>query len=169
MFNPFAAFEPRYLPEFRKKGVIAFVKQAYARGKNLLEENPRASFMLSHYNEMQLANQHIESLTHDPSAQLILLDKDDGYSALEKLLENKNALYYTRLLLKDANHKAKKMLDKKIHTYIDRKSGWNPRGYDEVGFNLDIIFGQIYVDFKYRGKEIKIKLEELENQKDYVL
>ncbi len=169
MFNPFSIFDPRYLPEFRKKGVIAFVQQQYSRGKNLLEASPRPAYLLSHYNDMQVASQHMDALKHDAAARLIVLNEGSNYEELQTLLHTKDALFYTRLLIKDANIKVRKLLDKKNHAYIDKKTDWQPRSYDDIVFDLDIIFGELYARFRYRGREIKIKLEELENQKDYVL
>ena len=169
MFNPFSHFDPRYLPEFKKKGIRAFVMQLYERGRNMLEDNPRPAYLLSHFDRLDIANQHFDALKHDSTRQLFMLGDSAQYNELQNRLRSTDAVYYTRLIIKDANQKAQKILDKKIHAYIDYKTSWRPSRYDEVSFELDVIFGQIYVLLKFKGRDVKIKLEELENQKDYVL
>lgn len=169
MFNPFAAFDPRYLPEFKKKGVKVFIMQRYDRGRNLLESPPRPAYLLSHFDRLDVANQHFDALKHDDTRNMFILDDMAQYEELQNRVQQKEAIYYTRLVVKDANLKAQKILDKKIRAYIDNKTSWRPSRYDELGFELDVIFGQIYVILTFKGRDIQIKLEELENQKDYVL
>ena len=168
MFNPFAPFEPKFLPGFQQKGVKAFIKQTYERGRNFLEENPAPSFLLIHTDDIGLAQEHYDAIKHDPNRELFVLSDPEQLADLKKLLVSKSARYYTMLTIKDANDRAKKLLHKKIRTYVDTKTDWHPHNWELVIFALDFIFGEVYVKLKYGAREIKIKMEELENMK-YVL
>jgi hypothetical protein len=72
------------------------------------------------------------------------------------------------LKVKDAELKARKVLDKKIRAFIEYKLGWQPGRNDDVSFNLDVQFGEVYAELKFRSKQIKVKLEEIETG-NYVL
>ena len=75
---------------------------------------------------------------------------------------------FTMLKVKDAEYKARKVLDKKLRYYIDTRLQWRPNGSDDVVFSLDVQFGEVYARLKFRSKEIMVKLEEIENA-SYVL
>jgi hypothetical protein len=169
MFNPFAAFEPRFLSGFRQRGVKAFVQQTYERGRNLLEEDPRPAYLLIHFNNEKKAREHFEAIKTDPGRQLFITDDLDDYRKLQTLLNDPAAgRFYTMLKIKDAELKAQKFLDKRIRSYIDFKTNWRPARYESVHFSLDFIFGEIYVQLKCGARSVKMRIEELENQK-YVL
>jgi hypothetical protein len=164
MFNPFAVFEPRFLEAFKQKGVKAFVRQTYNRGRNLLEQEPAPSYLLIHFNDENKAREHFEAIQTDAGRQLYKVDEPADFRQLHTLLNQpQGQRFYTILTIPNVNQKAKKILDKKIRYYIDHKTGWHPRSYEEVSFSFEIIFGEIYVRLVYGPKHVKLKLDEFEN------
>jgi hypothetical protein len=170
MFNPFSPFDPHLLTGFRQKGVQAFVRQTYDRGRNMLEAEPQPSFILIHFNKAIKAREHFDAIKTDPNRQLYIVDDPADWQALQELLNNPpGQRYYTILTIKDVNEKARIVLDKKIRYYIDHRTNWKPKGYEQISFSLDIIFGEIYGRLRYGPREVKMKLDDLENQQGYVL
>lgn len=167
MYNPFPRYELKYLSGFKQKGVKCFVKQSYPRGQNRLEENPKPSYLLSHYNDKGLALEHLDALKHDPEAGILMLDDEVDFTELKRLSDSSQYVY---MYFKQANGEvmARKALDKKLHAYIDYKLGWKVPGGQFVNMKLDFVFGDIYVELRHGTKYAKVKMEEIENPK-YVL
>jgi hypothetical protein len=169
MFNPLASFELRFLPLFKQKGVKAFVKQTYERGRNMLEENPRPAYLLIHFADEKIAMEHFEAIKSDPDRYIYYIDKKQDWEELVKMVRNTSEhCFYSLLMVKNVNERARAVLDKKIRRFINYKTNWNPSRYDHVFFSLDIIFGEIYVQLSHGNKLEKLKLDEFENM-SYVL
>ena len=167
MFNPFAVFEPHFLQGFRQKGVVAFVQQTYDRGR--LPSDARPAFLLTHFDRMDWAREHYDVLQRDPHRKVFLIERPEGMQALRQTLLAKEAVYYTGLLVKDANKKAKKSLEKSIRSYIERETSWRPVRDEEVDFSLEIHFGQLYARLIYGRESVREKLDSLENSWKHVL
>lgn len=167
MYNPFPRYELKYLAPFKQKGVKCFVKQSYPRGQNKLEENPRPSFLLSHYNDRGLALEHLDSLKHDPEAHILMMDEEADFAELKRLADFAQYVYMY-FKPKDGEQQARRLPDKKLHAYIDYKLGWKVPGGQLVNMKLDFIFGDLYVELRHGTKYAKVKIEEIENPK-YVL
>lgn len=170
MYNPFPRYEIKYLGPFKQKGVTCFVKQSYPRGANRLEENSKPSLLISHYTDKGLALEHLDALKHDPHACLLMLDEPADVAELQRM-GSKDAGEYVYMYFKQPGGEqlARKYLDKKLHAYIDFKLGWNVPGHSLVKMKLDYIFGEIYVELRHGTKYHKVKLEEIETTKGYVL
>lgn len=170
MFNPFPLFDVKYLGGFKQKGVKCFVKQTYDRGRNLLEDNPRPSFLISHYTDKGLALEHMDALKHDSKACILMIDNEDDLKELQRMgSKHSDSLVYMYFKQADGEIRAKKVLDKKLHAYIDYKLGWKVAGGTTVEMKLDFIFGDIYVELRYGSKFKKVKIEEIEKTEGYVL
>jgi hypothetical protein len=166
MFNPLHPFERRFIPLFRAKGVQAFVKQTYRRGRLAFDDTHKEGFVLIHFERMLAAQQYFDVLKEDRHRAIFRMDDDDDMKKLEALLDE--AAVFTMLKVKDAEWKARRVLDKKIRAYIDHRLGWHPSRSDDVVFSLDVQFGEVYARLKCRSKEIMVKLEEIETA-GYVL
>jgi hypothetical protein len=170
MFNPFPPYETKYLAAFRQKGVKAFVMQTYDRGRNMLEENPRPAFLLTHYEKIDMAQDHMDAITHDPCRRLFLLDNSTDLKELERLgQKDSGEKVFLRFKIPNAEQVARKVLDKKLHAYIDYKLGWKIPGHEVVQFTLEFIFGEIYAVLRHGSKYHKVKIDEIETTKGYVL
>jgi hypothetical protein len=159
MFNPLHPFELKYLQAFIDKGVVAFVKQGFQRGKNNLYPGVN-TYVLIHFEKPLAAQQYYDVLKEDPARELLFLNNANDFNRVKELILTGTC--YMMLKVKGAEEKAKKILDKKIKVFIEKKLGWHPSGQEEILFNLDVQFGEVYAKLKFRSKEIKVKLAEIE-------
>ena len=160
MFNPLHPFELRFLQAFLKKGVVAFVKQTYQRGKDLSNGRDN-NYVLIHFEKILAAQQYYDVLKEDPARELLFINQTAHMDRLRELISVGNC--YMMLKVKDAEFRVKKLLDKKIKLFIEHQLNWFPSRQDEVLFNLDVQFGEVYAKLKFRSRELKVKLEEIEN------
>ena len=169
MFNPYSPYEAKYLAAFKQKGVKFFVRQTYDRGKNLLEENPKPAFLLTHYEQLEMAQNHFDALGDDPGKRLYRMDTMQDVQELQRFgLPNSAERIYVAFKTPDAELRARKMLDKKLRAFIDHKLQWRVPGHTTVDFSLKFIFGKIYVVLKHGGRYDERQIEEIENM-SYVL
>ncbi len=166
MFNPLHLFETKHLDAFIKKGVVAFVKQRYQRGKKLPDPNAASTFVLIHFEKILAAQQYFDVLKGDPERELLFINKADDLERIKNILNSGSA--FMMLKVKDAEFKARKLLDKKIKAYIEYRLNWFPARQDEVSFTLDVQFGEVYARLKFRSREVKVKLEDIETCKSGV-
>jgi hypothetical protein len=170
MFNPFAPFDPHFLNAFRQKGVKAFVKQTYDRGRNMYDNDPQPAFLLIHFTDLANAQKHFDVIKTDHNRQIYNLDDPLHWQELVNMLNRPaGKRFFTNLTIRNVNQRAKQLLDRRIRDYLRQRTNWRPGRNEQVNFSLDFIFGEIYVELSYGPKRIKIKLEELENQPTYVL
>ena len=160
MFNPLHIFESHHVSSFIKKGVFAFVKQSYQRGRKKMDPLAEDTYVLIHFEKQLAAQQYFDVLKDDPARELLFLDKKSDVERIKYLVESGNC--YMMLKVKDAEWKARKVLDKKLKAFIEYKLNWHPSRQDEVLFSLDVQFGEVYARLKFRSKEIKVKLAEIE-------
>lgn len=160
MFNPLQQFDAKYLPSFIKKGVVAFVKQSYQRGRKLLDPGAPETFVLIHFEKTLAAQQYFDVLKDDPARELLFVDDPVQLARIRNLVDTGNC--FMMLKVQDAEFRARKVLDKKLKAFIEKKLNWHPSRQDEVLFSLDVQFGEVYARLKFRSKEIKVKLEEIE-------
>ena len=170
MFNPYRPYEAKYLPKFKLKGVKAFVLQTYERGRDWLENNPKPAYLLTHYEDLLKASGHMDALKHDLGRRLLKMDNTDDYKELLRLGQNDcGAHVYLYFMFPDATDRARRALDKKLHSYIDHKLRWRIPGFETVQFDLEYEFGDIYIVLRHGGKYNRVKFEEIESMKGYVL
>lgn len=168
MFNPCAVFETEYLQRFIQKGVIAFVKQSYPRGKNPLDADSPPAYLLTHFSVMGQALHHYSVVKEYEGSRLYKLDNPDDLKELNTILTERKEKYFTSLTVPNVNDKARKVLDRKIKAFIDFKTNLKPKGSDSVGFTLEMNFGEIYAELRCGSRKIKVKLDELETLNGYV-
>ena len=160
MYNPLHPFEEKFLDAFIRKGVIAFVKQSYQRGRQQINPAAPKAFVLIHFERKLAAQQYFDVLKEDPERELFWIENPADVERIKQLIATSPA--YMMLKVKDAEFRARKILDKKIKAFIEYKLNWHPSRQDEVLFSLDIQFGEVYAKLKFRSKEIKVKLEEID-------
>jgi hypothetical protein len=74
MFNPLHPFEPRFVKMFKAKGVKAFVKQTYKRGRPDFNKLNLEGFVLIHFDTLLAAQQYYDVQKTDPNRELLKLD-----------------------------------------------------------------------------------------------
>ena len=165
MFNPFLQIDIRHLNVYKQKGVKAFVQQTYDRGRNPHDESQQSAFLLIHFNEINKAREHFEAIKTDPGRRLYFIDVANDWQQLQNLLRpGSHTKIFSILTVPGVHEKARRVLDKKLHYFIDRKTNWRPRSYDLVAFDFKIVFGEIWVVLTYGARHEEIKLDDLEKQ-----
>lgn len=163
MFNPFSTYDTKYLDQFRKKGVKAFVKQTYNRGRDLSESNPLPSFLLTHYVQLPMAYEHMRAIQRDPGKKLLLLNNPADYAELSRMgLPGAGVHVYMQLAVSNVVPKMRRCIDQKTRHYISRHLGWRLTAQEMIQFSLRIIFGEIYVTLHHEGQSHMVKLDEIE-------
>jgi len=66
MFNPFYLFTTELLQAMVKGGKRYFVRQRFDRGRNIDETNTLSSFLISHYELLTTAQDHLGAIAYDP-------------------------------------------------------------------------------------------------------
>lgn len=152
MFNPFYPFQERLFAPMVQRGNQFFVLESYARCNG---------FMLMHYHDFGMAQQHYNSLSNDSVSKLYQWSNASDQIELKQLVNNNRVFAF--LKIPDAEKVAKKMLDKRVRAYIANNTSWNPMGDDDVDFDIDFILGEVYIVLNYNTQSKKVKLEQLEN------
>lgn len=166
MFNPLQPFEPRFIELFKAKGIKAFAKQVYERGRPDFNENNLQAYVLIHFDSLEAAQNYVDVQGSDPDRELLRLDRAEAVDRIRELIKTANV--FTILKIKDAEMKARKVLDKKLRAFIEYKLNWHPSRSDDVIFHLEMQCAEVYAELKFRSQKIKVKLEEIESAK-YVL
>ncbi len=107
MFNPLYPFEARLFESMVKKGFRYFVLQSYPRGEGL---------MLMHHRDLGQAQEHYSSLLNDNAGKLFDWNSISDQIELRQLVNNNRVFSF--LKIPDAEKVAKKVLNKKVMTYI---------------------------------------------------
>ncbi|MEP6949112.1 MAG: hypothetical protein ABI863_07565 [Ginsengibacter sp.] len=165
MFNPFARFEPGFIPGFRNLKKRYLVLQTFKRENNLFKDPAKSYVIVTHYDNPGGAKEHLNAVKEDKFAQLMDLENAiDRNRLLEMLSINSAYIVYSIL---DANPKTtKNAIDKifkyKIQKYISNNTQWRIGREQTVVPSLETTFGELFVILKSSGQTIRVKLEELE-------
>jgi hypothetical protein len=167
MLNPFARFDERFIAAFRNAKKRYLVSQTFTRENNLFKDPKKHYLLLSHYDDPNLAKAHLKAVENDKFADTFDLENEKDRERLLHMLDiNSDFVIYSIL---DTNPKATKLtFDKifkyKIQKYIANNTNWRISREQTYVPSLETTFGELFVILKYPGKrEIKVKLEELEN------
>jgi hypothetical protein len=175
--NPLTLFTSQLLAVHLQSGNRYFVRQTYERGLTNTQPptnttpsytpptnttTPKAAFLISEYTELSRAKIHIAALEHD--AQAYLYDAEDP-EHLRRLniaagLPAGYAIYAPLLAMRQ--WKPTDLLKAKIKTYIESKLKWKPRGSDDIGAELFLHFGELFITLKFGHDHAKVKLLEIE-------
>jgi len=75
---------------------------------------------------------------------------------------------YSGVFKKDWEKQISNSMNETAKTYIETKIRWKPGRGDNVDFKLYVNYGELYAKLKFRGQEVRVKLEEIENHKTCV-
>jgi hypothetical protein len=169
MFNPFIAYEPKFIAAFLQKGVKAFVLQTYERGRRQQLAAPPA-YLLSHYHSIDSARVHFEKIAHDMNRQIYYTDRQEDMEELQQLgRAGSDVQVYMFFKRPNSELELRQQLDKTLRSYIQSVLKWDIRSPRIIDFSLEFVFGEIYAVFTHGYKCRKVKLDEIENKNEYVL
>jgi len=165
MFNPFYPLTTQLLDAFVAKGKKYFVRQTFNRAKNPFDDEIKGYFLFSHYDSFTTAQDHYGAISHDPNRFLYDWNNPEHQQKLRVaasgLKEYKN---YASVLRIDYEKGLTDKLKKKIRSYVSNSLGWHIKGNDTLDSNFELQFGELFIRFKYGGRQAKVKFEDIENQ-----
>lgn len=163
MFNPFYPFTRQLLQAFVDKGKRYFVRQSFERGRSLADTGIKECFLITHYEALTTALDHYGAIAHDGRRFLYDWNREDHQQRLVTAASAPEGYrVFAAVLRPDYDKAVDRLFQKKLRLYIDRL-GWQPKRDEGVTSNYELQFGELYIRLKYRGREAKIKFEEIEN------
>lgn len=166
MFQPFHKMQKKIVTEFIKLGKWYLVSQSYKRGVDLFEPE-KQPILLSHYDDAGLARIHYDAIPEkDRFRSIIDLQREEHLKKINEMLgpDSKYVVYSS--LYAYSLEDMEKHLDTKYkdHTarYIVTKTNWH-LGKNKFRTQLEVIFGELYLEIKLHHERLRVKFEDIEN------
>ena len=160
--NPFYPFTPPLLQAFVQKGKRYFVRQEYKRGMSPFEPGVKMAFLISPYKEFATAQDHVGAISHDPHRHLYDWEKEEDRERLKKAAAGFSEYrLFSPVFRTDWENGITDRFRMAVRRYI-HQLGWSPGGSEVVHTSYEVRFGDIFLCLKYRRREVKVKLEEVE-------
>lgn len=166
MFNPLFAFELPVLEKLVESGHQYFVRQSYPRGKRVTDSDIKHSFLISHYSDLEKAQQHFSVIKNDPYAFLYLWEDEDHRKKL-RLAASKPEGYklFASLLHPQWQAMLTDILKGKIRYYIEKELKWRPGRSDKVVPSFFLQYGELFVTLRWSMNEVRVNFDDIEKQK----
>ncbi|MFL5811422.1 MAG: hypothetical protein ACJ749_18000 [Flavisolibacter sp.] len=162
MFNPFYPFTTDLLNAFVHQGKTYFVRQRLDRGNGYLAEGIKGCFLFSHYDHLTTAMDHYGAIEYDPNRFLYHWANPEHQEKLRLASSGlKEYKIFASVFRTDWEKQLTDRTREQIRLYVS-KLGWTPAGGEMVNTNYELQFGELYLRLKYRGREAKVKFEEIE-------
>jgi hypothetical protein len=162
MFNPFYLFTPELLEAMVKGGKRYFVRQRFDRGSSIGETNYLCPFLISHYELLTTAQDHLGAIAYDPLRFLYDWTNNEHKERLHRAAALCNEYKIYSPVFKPGWEKdITDALKEKAKRYVSAL-GWMPKGGEMVNTNYEVQFGELFVRLNYKGREVKVKFEEIE-------
>lgn len=162
MFNPFHPFTIALLEAYVNAGKRYFVRQRFDRAKTPHDEGIKGCFLISHYELFTTAQDHLGAIAYDPFR--FLYDWED-ISHREKLRLAASLpegyRIYSPVFRPDWEKGISDRMKEKARRYV-AELGWAPKAGEMVNTNYEVQFGELFVRLSYKGRQVKVKFEEIE-------
>lgn len=166
MFNPFAPFTIDLLNAFVQAGKKYFVRQTFPRGKSIMEPDLKGSYLYTHYNDAGSAQTHLSIIKDDPHRFLFDWTIEDHKLRLVKAANGMEGYkIYSSMLYDDVDKLVPQKLKSSMMAYLKYKLNWYPSRNDNLQFQFYPQMGELYIEMKFRNKEVRIPVSEIENFK----
>ena len=162
MFNPFHPLTIQLLEAFVGSGKRYFVRQRFDRARNINEQGIKGYFLISHYEMLTTAQDHLGAIAYDPMR--FLYDWEDGthrerlYMAAGMPADYK---IYSPVFRPGWEAGITDRMKEKAKKYV-AELGWTPKAGETVNTNYEVQFGELFVRLSYKGRQVKVKFEEIE-------
>ncbi|MBK9391747.1 MAG: hypothetical protein IPN68_16730 [Bacteroidetes bacterium] len=163
MFNPFYPLTTELLYSMVQAGKTYFVRQDFPRGKIILEPDVRGVYLFTHYSDAGSAQTHFAILKNDPSGFLYDWSIDEHKARLEKAAAGVDGYKcYSSTLWWDIEKRVSTNLRRSIMAYLKFKLKWFPTRNDSPETQFYPQMGELYIEIKFRNKEVRIPVSEIE-------
>ena len=163
MFNPFYPFTETLLQAMVDQGKFYFVRQSFRRGFNASPFQLKACFLMTHYDEMELAEEHFLSLVDDHHRFLYCWEIEEHRQRLKRAtLPYTTYSIYSATLHDNWESQLPRKTKKDLKRYISGL-GWRPRSGEEVKAVLELRKGELFICLRCGKRRADLTFEELEN------
>ena len=177
--NPLTLFSAQLLAAHLQSGNRYFVRQIYERGLQRTEQKIttsvepselhlpkekllKSAFLISEYAELSRAKIHMAAIEQDAQAYLYDAEDPEHLRRLQVASTQPSGFAIYAPLLAMRQWKPTDVLKAKIKAYIESRLKWKPRGSDEIGAELFLHFGELFITLKFGHDHAKVKLLEIE-------
>src|SRR3954462_9456843 len=166
VMQPFVKLQREFVQGFIKMKKIYLVSQSYRTADNPDATPPKKAILFTDYDDKWLAHAHYEAIKGDKYAYMLDLTNPIHKQRVMSLISDnsKHVAYWAAVMSKE---KLAKELNERytdnIRHYIKVKTNWQIGGKETLHPMVQVIFGELYITFRYAGEELRIKLKEIEN------
>ncbi|NCI51371.1 DUF1173 domain-containing protein [Sediminibacterium roseum] len=165
MMQPFEIFEQRYLDRLLKMKRHFVVTQTYRRATDHFAEYQPTDLLLTDYDDEGAALIHFNAVRKlDKLGAIINLSKPAHITKLKEMMEGeKYRLYWC--VVKSLTGLQKKVdagYKDKARRFISNNTDWRIKGDETIKSTLEVIFGEIFITFKWKTKKLRVKFQDIE-------
>lgn len=162
MFNPLYLFNKDLLQKLIEKKNRFFIRQAYIRGFDPFDLKQNFSFLISHYNDHNGAENHYRAIEKDRSRFLYDIENPEHLERLRVAASQPTGFKIYSAFLAEKTWTPSERMRMNFRRYIDTQLDWKPKKKETV--NIDLFFqnGELYIELKYEQKQLKLPLSDIE-------
>lgn len=165
MLQPFYAFQTIFIDGLFKLNKTYLVSQTYKRGESLYTQE-KVCLLLTDYDDIGLANTHLNAIKHDRYAAILDLHRPTHKEKLLEMLasDSKYKLFFSAI--KSAEELALRVTKQykgHMRRYIENRTDWRIGRDTALRPKLSLIFGELYVILKWGNRTLRVKFEDIEN------
>lgn len=164
MIQPFMQFRSEYIDRLIKMERTFLVAQTFRDGETVAT---KVNILLTDYDLEVTAKTHLGAVkANDYYASIIDLKKEKHLETLNAMLkpESKYLVYWSVVKNKEALQKQINIAYKeKMKNYISRHTNWRLSRDTTLYTQIEVKFGELYVNVKYGSQRLNFKFAELSN------
>jgi len=164
--QPFVKLQREFVQGFIKMKKIHLVSQSYKQVQDPDIPPSKEAILFTDYDDKWLAHAHYEAIKGDKFAYMLDLTNPLHKQRVMSLVSDdaKYVAYWAAVMSKEklARELNERYTDN-IRHYIKVKTNWKIGGKETLHPMVQVIFGELYISFRYSGEELRIKLKEIEN------
>jgi hypothetical protein len=165
MFQPFLPLTKEFLDGLVKLNKVFLVSQSYPRGADHFILENRIPILFTDYAELGQAQIHLSAVKGDKLAAIVDLRKPEHKEKIMNMFST-NADHFAYWSVVKDKEDIQKRLERRyvdnIRRYVDKHTNWRIGSNDGLNVAMQIIYGEIFVDLRYRTHQIRIKFEDIE-------
>ncbi len=164
MFQPFVLFKPEFIDRLLNLKRIYAVTQHYDFRSYDVNADIKTNILLSDYDDLGAAKNHLRILSADQFAAVIHLAKDSHAAKLHQMLKPSSdyRVYWSSLYNKQ---ELKRKIDSDyalaIDFYLKRFKEWKDNSTEKYYKDLQLMNGELYITVKSKTQTIDIKFRDI--------
>lgn len=159
MLQPFEILKSSYVHRLESMNKNIFVVQGYHRCRE-------HAVIVSVYDDIGLAKTHFNAVKEDEDAEIIDIRNAEEKSHLLEMINGTACIVYWAVV-RDATALERTVnanFKENMRKYIASHTNWHVSAAATLRPSIQLIFGELYINLKYRNELIRIKFEEIEMQ-----